>query len=77
MIQVNIHEAKTNLSQLLSHVSSGEEVIIAKSGNPIARLLPFNKPKSQRQPRLDVGLVEIIGDFNAPLDNELIKEFEG
>ena len=46
MIQVNVHEAKTNLSRLLTRVGSGEEVVIAKSGNPIARMLPYNEPKS-------------------------------
>ena len=76
MIQVNVHEAKTNLSRLLIRVSCGEEVLIAKSGNPIARLIPYNKPKSQRKPGLDTGLVKIIGDFDAPLNDELLKEFE-
>jgi prevent-host-death family protein len=67
-IHVNIHEAKTHLSELLQRVMSGEEVIIAKAGKPVARLLPFQPAPEPRQPGNDSGKVTIAPDFNAPLD---------
>ena len=64
----NIHEAKTHFSKLLLRVMSGEEVIIAKAGNPIARLLPLEKEKVV--PRiwgLDKGKILIKDNFDDPL----------
>lgn len=55
-MQVNIHEAKTNLSRLLALVSEGEEIIIAKSGKPIARLLKYDMPMKKRHLGRDKGL---------------------
>ena len=46
-MQVNIHTAKTNLSQLIERVQAGEEVIIAKSGRPVARLTPIRKSRKR------------------------------
>jgi prevent-host-death family protein len=66
-IQINIHEAKTHLSELLQHVMNGEEIIIAKAGKPVARLLPFQPAPQPRQPGNDAGLVTIAPDFDAPL----------
>jgi prevent-host-death family protein len=43
MSQVNVHEAKTHLSKLLTRVEAGEEIIISKAGKPIARLVPWNQ----------------------------------
>jgi len=64
----NIHEAKTHFSKLLELVMSGEEVIIAKAGKPVARLLPFSaEDTSPRIPGLDKGKVKIMPDFDAPL----------
>lgn len=47
--QVNIHEAKTQLSKLLKQVALGEEVIIAKAGKPVAKLVPFMEPPPARR----------------------------
>jgi prevent-host-death family protein len=77
MIEVNIHEAKTNLSRLLSRVAAGEEVIIAKAGKPIARLVPFRKPKGKRPLGMDRGLFKVPEDFDAPLRDDLLAAFEG
>lgn len=66
-IHVNIHEAKTHLSELLQRVMNGEEIIIAKSGRPVARLLPYQPAPEPRQPGNDAGLVTIAPDFDAPL----------
>jgi prevent-host-death family protein len=76
VVEVNIHEAKTNLSRLLSRVAAGEEVVIARAGKPIARLVPFRKPKRKRTLGLDKGLFEIPEDFDAPLPKDLLAAFE-
>lgn len=64
----NIHEAKTHFSKLLEQVLSGEEVVIAKAGKPIARVLPFTEDDaSPRVPGIDKGKVIIMPDFDEPL----------
>jgi prevent-host-death family protein len=64
----NIHEAKTHFSKLLERVLNGEEVIIAKAGKPVARLLPFMpEDASPRIPGIDKGKVIIMPDFDDPL----------
>ena len=75
-MQVNIHEAKTHLSRLLNRVISGEEVIISKAGKPLAKLVPFDKPRKKRIPGRDRALGKIARDFNAPLPDELLEAFE-
>lgn len=74
-MKVNIHEAKTQLSQLLQLVSAGEEVVIARAGKPIARLVPIEKPP-RRLLGLDAGQFDVPEDFDAPLPDELLAEFE-
>jgi len=76
MQTTNIHEAKTHFSKLLERVSKGEEVIIAKSGTPIARLIPFSPGARKRQFGKDSGLFEVPEDFDAPLPDELLALFE-
>lgn len=76
MIQVNIHEAKTKLSQLLARVEAGEEVIIARAGHPIARISGIKQPRGGRVLGRDAGLFEVPDDFNAPLPEDLLNEFE-
>jgi len=75
-MQVNIHEAKTHLSRLLERVSTGEEIIIARAGKPIARLVPWQKKKSPRNLGLFVGQIHIHEDFDE-LPDEMQKLFEG
>jgi antitoxin (DNA-binding transcriptional repressor) of toxin-antitoxin stability system len=62
-----VHEAKTYLFKLLERVKNGEEVIIAKAGDPVAILSAFVKPPSARVPGNDTGKVVISPDFVAPL----------
>ena len=64
---VNIHEAKTHLSQLLERVKSGERIIIAKAGKPVAMLSPIGERPISRTPGMDAGKVVIAPDFDAPL----------
>lgn len=72
---VNIHEAKTHLSKLLTRVSLGEEIIIARNGKPIARLAPIaGKPKN-RVPGSAKGQIWIAPDFDAPLPDDILDEF--
>jgi len=76
-IIVNIHEAKTHLSQLLQRVSAGEEIILAKAGKPVARLVPFTAQPTQRLPGSAKGQIWIAPDFDAPLPDEILAAFEG
>lgn len=63
MKQVNIHEAKTHLSQLLEQVEGGEEIVIGRNGRPIARLVPFQQ-WGTRQPGAWRGKVHMSEDFD-------------
>ena len=64
---VNIHEAKTHLSKLLKRVMSGERIVIAKAGKPIAVLAPLDDVPNPRIPGMDAGKLVISPDFDAPL----------
>ena len=72
---VNVHEAKTHLSRLLERVEAGEEIIIARAGRPVARLLPA-APAAARAPGSAKGQVQVADDFDAPLPDELLEELE-
>ena len=70
---VNVHQAKTDLSKLLAEVEQGREIVIARNGTPVARLVPFPAPGPKRL-RVDTwkGRVQMAPDFDAPLtDDEL------
>jgi len=75
MERVNVHEAKTHLSRLLERVESGEEIIIARSGRAVAKLVPF-KPK-RRHPGSLKGKIRVRPDFDAPLPEEIAAAFRG
>ncbi len=72
---VNIHEAKTNLSKLIAFLENGEDVIIAKAGNPVAKLISY-KPIQKRKPNSLKGKVKFFEDFDSS-DQEIEKLFEG
>lgn len=78
MRQVNVHEAKTHLSRLLDDVARGEEVVIARAGKPLARLVPI-APALAGQRRLGQleGKIWIADDFDDPLPDEIERAFEG
>lgn len=76
MEQVNIHEAKTHLSRLVERVEVGEEIIIARAGRPVARLVPIGRRTAPRRPGAWRGRVRIAADFDDP-DPALITSFEG
>ena len=76
-MEVNIHEAKTHLSRLLQRVAGGEEVIIARAGVPVARLVAVERKNKTRPLGMDRGKVWVADDFDAPLPDDLLKEFYG
>ena len=71
---VNVHEAKTHLSRLLAAVEQGSEVVIARSGKPVARLVPYKNPT--RIFGQDAGLFQVPDDFDEPLPPDIQKTFE-
>lgn len=78
METVNIHQAKTNLSGLLSRVELGEEIIISNRGTAIAKLIPFRSSSNRRSSLgQDRGRFVILEDFNAPLPEDILAAFEG
>jgi len=74
--QVNVHQAKTELSRLLMLVERGDEVVIARNGTPVAKLVPFPGPGDRRL-RLDTwkGRIRIAPDFDAPLTDTELREW--
>jgi len=69
MAMVNVHQAKTHLSQLLQEVEQGQEVVIARSGVPIARLVAWQAPgPAIAAPGAMRGQIQLGDDFDAPLD---------
>jgi len=69
MTQVNIHEAKTQLSKLIEKVKKGEEVIISKYNKPVVKLVLIEELKSKRRLNTAKGLVVMSEDFDRPLDD--------
>jgi prevent-host-death family protein len=68
MIEVNVHEAKTHLSRLLAQAEAGEEVIIARNGEPVVKLVAVTKPSKKRVLGADRGRIVISDDFDDPVD---------
>ena len=76
MSTVNIHAAKTHLSRLIDEVAGGEEVVIAKAGRPVARLVPIGKAPGRRALGSLAGRLTVPRDFDAPLPDEVLAAFE-
>ena len=77
VMEVNIHQAKTHLSKLLRRTMQGEEIIIARAGVPIARLVGFEPKKTRRALDVDRGLYKVPEDFDAPLPPHIVALFTG
>ena len=73
MLQVNVHQAKTNLSKLIQKVVDGEEVIIAKGNQPVVKLVLVDNLKPKRQLGTAKGMIKISDDFDEPLED--FKEY--
>lgn len=76
MNMVNVHEAKTHLSRLLQRVVDGEEIVIAKAGEPVARLVPYRPVRDDRQPGLWRGKISVVEGFDA-MPDEVDAAFRG
>src|ERR1700740_3678648 len=76
MVTVNIHEAKTHFSKLVAKVEAGEEVVIARDGVPVARLTAIRPHAFKRTAGRDKGLFTVAADFDAPVPESLLDEFE-
>lgn len=77
MTVVNTLEAKTHLSDLLRRAERGEEIVIARDGKPIARLVPIEPPRAPRTPGGWEGKGWMADDFDAPLPDDLLRLFYG
>ena len=77
MATVNIHAAKTNLSKLVDQAAAGEEIVIARAGKPVARLVALEAaPKKRRLGGLQ-GKMRLPDNFDDPLPDWLLDAFEG
>ncbi len=72
---VNMHEAKTHFSKLVDSVMKGNEIVIAMAGKPVAKLTPIGK-KPKRRPGALKGKIKIAKDFDAPLPENILADFE-
>lgn len=79
MTTVNIHAAKTHFSRLVDQAAAGEEIVIARAGKPVARLVPLAAPSEPEKRVLGrmAGQFTIPDDFDAPLPDDLLDLFEG
>lgn len=77
MHMVNMWEAKTHFSKLVESAINGEVTIIAKSGKPVAKLVPILAEKPKRRLGVLKGKIKIAEDFDAPLSDEILDSFEG
>ena len=75
MEKVNVQQAKTHLSRLLDRVQGGEEILIARNGKPVARLVPVSS--QPRKPGRLKGRIRIGPDFDDPLPESIAAAFRG
>jgi prevent-host-death family protein len=76
MIIVTVHAAKTQLSQLLARVEAGEEIVLARGKEPVARLVPFHQRRAKRQFGSLKGMIEVGEDAASPLPQEELEAWE-
>jgi prevent-host-death family protein len=72
--QVNVHEAKTQLSRLLQEVEKGEEIVIARNGTPVAKLVPHVEERKPREPGWAKGRIWMAPDFDE-YDEQIARDF--
>jgi prevent-host-death family protein len=76
-MQLNLYDAKTRLSELVEAASQGETVVIAKAGRPLAKLGPVETSRRPLRLGLMKGSIRIGPDFDAPLPDSVLRDFEG
>ena len=74
-MDINIHYAKTHFSKLIERVLLGEEIVIAKAGKPVARLVPIAPSAQPRVPGSAKGLLSVPENINEPLPDSVLKDF--
>ena len=74
---INVHAAKSQLSRLLNAAAAGEDVIIAKAGKPVVRLVQIEARKERRKLGTLAGQLRVPVDFDDPLPDEILDAFEG
>jgi len=74
-MEINVHEAKTHFSKLLHRVAAGEEIVIAKAGKPVAKLVPITS-RTRRRFGVDRGVFVVPDDFDKPLPKKVLAAFE-
>jgi prevent-host-death family protein len=74
-MEINIHEAKTQFSKLLRRVAAGEEIVISRAGQPVAKIVPI-AGAARRRFGIDRGLFEVPDDFDSPLPDAVLDSFE-
>jgi prevent-host-death family protein len=79
-VQVNLYEAKTQLSSLVERAAKGEEIVIAKAGKPMARLVPMQAEEKAPKPLRKfgqnlLGITYLAEDFDAPLPEDILRDF--
>lgn len=74
--QVNLYDAKTHLSELVDDAARGDEIVIAKAGEPMARLVPLATSRPSRRPGAWKGRIWISDDFDAPLPDDVLAAFQ-
>ncbi|HJS26415.1 MAG TPA: type II toxin-antitoxin system Phd/YefM family antitoxin [Actinomycetota bacterium] len=72
---VNVHEAKTHLSRLLERVERGEEIVVARAGKPVAKLVPIEGAPGKRPLGRDKGKIWMSDDFDEPLPWQIFPGF--
>jgi len=75
MSTINIHQAKTHLSRLVEDAAAGDEIVIAKAGKPIARLVPLAQPARTRRIGVLKGKLLVPDEFDAPMSADELREF--
>jgi prevent-host-death family protein len=73
--QINLHAAKTSLSRLVDEAMAGQDIVIAKAGKPMVRLVPVVRETRRRGFGADKGRIRISADFDAPLPPEVLRAF--
>ncbi len=74
---VSLYDAKTHLSSLVDRAAAGEEFVITKSGQPMARLVPLEHVRAKRVPGQGKGRWRVSKDFDSPLPDDILDAFEG
>lgn len=77
MDPINVYEAKTKLSELLDRAAAGEEIVIARHGRPIARLVAYKPRTRKRKLGVLAGKLQVPDDFDDPLPDDVLDAFEG